>query len=236
MSLIDNIRGGSGAKPAAGLPQAPAIAKKLEFAQAELSDLERQHGDAALADVLGEPGAADRLRSLNRQLESSQANVATLRSAHTAALAHDDAALRAHRAMLQKTQVNALRQHLAARDKSAERFSIAITEAAAAYHELIERSTKALHTAQAAGFDFSGAEVEHDPLVRLVRCEMHRVSALPGDLPHDMGGQGGHALPGSALPEMGFQHRPEEIPALAERVKQASALTIATLMGNKEPA
>ncbi len=231
MSLIENFRGGSGAKPAAGLPQAPAIAKRLDFAQAELSDLERQHGDAALAEVLGEAGASARLAELLKQLASARANVDTLTAAHIAALARDDAALRAHRAMLQKTQLNALRQHLAARDKSAERFSVAVTEAAAAYHELIERSTKALHTAQAAGFDFSGAEVEHDPLVRLVRCEMHRVSALPGDLPHDMGGQGGSALPGSALPEMGFQHRPSEIAPLAKRMKQATAQTIATITG-----
>jgi septal ring factor EnvC (AmiA/AmiB activator) len=229
MSLIDNFRSGAGAKPLQyQTPTAPGIAKKLEFAKAELAELERGVGDAALESVLGTSGAADRLATLNSQLADARANVETLTAAASAALARDDAALRAHRATLQKTQLNALRQHLAARDKAAERLSAAIAEAADAYHELIDRSAKAANTAHAASFDFDGAECERDPLIRSVQYELHRLSAEPGDL----GGQG-KALPGSIV-SPDFQHRSADIPPLPDRLKKASADVLARITG-KEP-
>ena len=78
MSLIDNIRGGSGARPAASLPQAPAIAKRLELAQSELDDLERVHGDAA-APVDEGPVPLPRDWRRHVQAPQSEAELAALR-------------------------------------------------------------------------------------------------------------------------------------------------------------
>lgn len=232
MSLIDNLKGGGAKPPQFQAPQAPAIAKKLEAAQVELAELERQRGDVALADVLGEAGASARLTTLNRQLADARANVETLTAAHATAVQRDDAAIRAQRATLQKTQINAVRQHLAARDKAAEKLSAAIADAAAAFHDLLDRSAKA-QAAWPVGMGECPAEAAlttNDVLRNFVGHELHRVSAAPGDLPGE-----GRALLGSRLPSMNYQHQPEAIPPLAERVRQASAHTIRELTGDKEP-
>jgi hypothetical protein len=232
MSLIDNLKGGGTKPPQFNSPQAPAIAEKLRAAEAELAELERQHSDAALDSVLGTTGGADRLATLNRQLAAARDKAATFRSAHAAAVARDEAAARAYRASLQKTQINAVRQHLAARDKAAERLSAAIADAATAYHELLDRSGKA-QAAWPVGMGDCPAEAaltSRDVLRSLVGYELHRVSAAAGDL----GGEG-RALLGSRLPSMNFQHQPEAIPPLVDRVRRASAHTIRELTGDKEP-
>jgi len=229
MSLIENLKGG-GVKPAT-VPTAPGIAKKLEAAKAELAQIEAEHDTAALDAVIDAPGASARYADLQKRLASVRDNVAKLESAHRAAVARDDAAIRQQRASLQKAQLNAVRSHLAARDKAGERFEVAIVEAAAAYRELLLRSEKAQASCP-IGMDWPGGSLcERDTIIRAVQHAMHKASAEPGDLPHDMGGQGGHALPGTALPGMDYQHRPTDIPALADRVKQASAHVIATLTG-----
>jgi hypothetical protein len=232
MSLIDNLKGGGAKPPQYEGPKAPGIAKRLETAQAELAELECQRGDVALADVLGEAGASARLTTLNHQLADARASVETLTAAHATAVQRDEAAIRAQRATLQKTQINAVRQHLAARDKAAEKLSAAIADATAAFHDLLDRSAKA-QAAWPVGFGECPAEAAlttNDVLRNLVGFELHRMSAASGDLP----GQG-RALLGSRLPGMDFQHRPEAIPPLTEKVKAASAHIIRELTGDKEP-
>jgi hypothetical protein len=222
MTILDTIRGKPGAKPAQ--MQAPDVQRKLRAAEAELAELETQHGTAALDAIVGEAGASDRLEALNRNLARSRESVATLRAAHTAAVERDEETVRAQRTALHKAQLAAVRKHLDARDAAAEALSAAIAEATKQYHVLLERSAKAQAACPIGTTWPINSLCEHDPLRKALTHELFRLSATAGN--HD-----GRAFPGAQLPGMEFQWQPAAIPALVDQVKHASRYVIAKLTG-----
>ena len=223
MSLIDNLRGSPGAKPQHTV-QAPEVAAKLATAEAELSELEAQHGGAALDALSGGSGATERLAGINRQLAAARDSVTTLRAAHKAAVDRDAATIRAQRAALQKTQIAAVRKHLEARDAAAVTLSAAIAEAAKHYHVLLERSAKAM-AACPIGTEWPGGTMcEHDPIRRLVEHELYRASASPGN-------RDGRAFPGAQLPGMEYEWQPAAVPPLADKISAASRYVMTELTG-----
>jgi len=227
MTILETIRGKPGPKPAVLLAaQAPAIAEKLKAAEAELRDLEAQHGTAALDALVGEAGAQSRFDELERNLAKVRNNVGVLRAAHKAAVERDEATIVAQRTSLRKTQLNAMRKHLEARNAAAEKFSAAIAEAAAQYHAMIDRSAKAIAACPIGSTWPQGTLCEIDPLRRVVQHEIFRLSATPGN-------RDGRTLPGAELPHVNVEWQPEAIKPLAERLKEASEFTVATLTGKE---
>src|SRR5258708_6117758 len=134
MSIIDAVR----PRRAPGAPKAPAVATKIAAAEQRLSALEAERPAVALDAVEGVAGGAERLETLGRQIETVKAEIATLRAAHSAARDHDEAVERAQRAQLQKTQVAAVRAHLAARDKAAEEMTAALAVACEQFRIMVE--------------------------------------------------------------------------------------------------
>jgi hypothetical protein len=102
---------GAGAETAlAGAPTglADRIAQKLAAAEADLATLQQRLGAVSLADQLGEPGAADQLVDLARQLRSATDAIDQLRAAYQAALTADAAADAAALRSRQAEQLTAL--------------------------------------------------------------------------------------------------------------------------------
>jgi hypothetical protein len=222
MTILESIRGKPGTK--AHTAQAPDVLRKLRVAEAELAELETQHGNAALDAVIGDAGAQGRLDTLTRNLASGRDKVATLKAAHHAAIERDEAAVRSQREAIRKTQFTAMKQHLAARDAAAVAFSAAIAEAAKQYHTLLDRSAKARAACPIGETWPYDTLCEIDPLRLAVEHEIFRVSATPGDMD-------GRSLPGARLPDVKVQWQPEATVPLADKIKKASAYTIAKLTG-----
>jgi len=221
MTLIDNLRGSPGAKPTHPM-QAPEVAAKLATAEGELSELEGQHGGVALDALAGVSGATERLAGINRQLATARERVATMKAAHKAALDRDEAAIRAQRAALQKTQIAAVRKHLEARDTAAVALSAAIVEATKQYHLLLDRSAKA-QAACPIGTSWPGGTLcEPDPIRKLVEHELFRASASPG-------GHDSRDFPGAQLPGSEYEWQPAAVPPLADKIKAASQYVMTEL-------
>jgi len=222
MTILEAIRGKPGTKAAQA--QAPEILRRLHSAEAELAELETQHGNAALDAIVGEAGASDRLNTLNRDLAKARDSVATLRAAHDAAVERDEATITAQRAAIRKTQMAAVRKHLEARDAAAVALSAAIEEATKQYHALLDRSAKA-QAACPVGMTWPISTVcETDPIRKLVRNELFRLSATAGN-------RDGRAFPGAELPGSEYEWQPQKIVALADAIKQGSEFAMNKLAG-----
>ena len=223
MSLIENFRQ-SGPKPGAQIPKAPDIAAQLSQAESDYAALQAEHGSIALDAIAGLPGGSDRLQELQRDLATIGDRVATLKAAHKAAIERDEAAVKAQRAALQKTQLAAVRKHLEARDAAAVAFSRAIEEATKQFHTLLDRSAKA-ESACPIGMAWPhGSLCGRDPIRALVANEIFRLSASPGN-------GDGRALPGAEMPSPEYQWQPAALPALGEKIGAASKYVLAKLTG-----
>jgi hypothetical protein len=200
---------------------ANVIAQKLLAAQNELAELERENGEALLTALAAGASASD-LAALSTKLTAARNHVAALSTAHAAAIARDEEQARVARASLQKSQLNALRKHLEARDKHAEEFSQHIEAAALAYHAMLDKSAKAI-AATPIGCTFPSSSLcEQDGLRRAVAHEIARVSMSPGN-------RDGRALPAPALPSLEFEMQPQKIPPMADQIKRASERVVSTL-------
>ncbi len=219
MTILEAIRGKPGTKAA----QAPEILRRLHAAEAELAELETQHGNAALDAIVGEAGASDRLNTLNRDLAKARDSVATLRAAHDAAVERDEATIAAQRAAIRKTQMAAVRKHLEARDAAAVALSAAIEEATKQYHALLDRSAKA-QAACPVGMTWPvSTACGTDQIRGLVMNELYRASATAGN-------RDGRAFPGAEFPSRLFEHQPKAIPSLVDAIKQGGEFAITTLV------
>jgi hypothetical protein len=222
MTILEAIRGKPGAKTLAA--QAPEVLRKLRAAEAELAELETQHGAAALDAIADEAGASDRLATLNRNLTNARDNVATLKAAHTAAVERDEMTLNVQRTAIRKTQMAAVRKHLEARDVAAAALTEAIAEATKQYHALLDRSAKA-QAACPIGTKWPFDTVcEIDPIRRLVTDEIFRASATAGN-------RDGRAFPGAQLSNAKYEWQPRAIPSLVETVRQSSEYAMRQLIG-----
>ena len=221
MTILEMIGEKPGPKPIQPL-QAPEIETRLKAAKARLAELEAQHGPAALDAVAGSLDASEHLADLNQRLTKVREQVATLHSAHAAAVARDAATVQAQRTALRKTQINAIRKHLEARDAAAIALSSALEEAAKHFHTLLDRSEKALRACP-LGMTWPDATLcELDALRALVANEMLRASASPAN-------REGHKFTDPTLPSLDYAFQPKAVPLLADKIKAASQYTIAKL-------
>lgn len=221
MSLIERFRG-SPPKPAA-----PDIARKLQEAETQLPVLEAQHAQDALDSVTGIDGAGARLSATVEKIERLRERILTLCAAHKAAVERDAAEDRSCRAALQKTQIAAVRSHLAARDAAAEAFSAAQAEACKQFKIMQERSAKAV-AACPVGFEWPGGSMcTFGDLSRAVAQEMYRLGGDPMP-PHKK------SFPGAKLDfplKANLKGEPHKVPPLADSLKEASARVIRVLTG-----
>jgi hypothetical protein len=203
---------------------AAAIAGKLASAERELADAQSEHGEAALASVADTPGAGQRLTALTTQLSDLRSRIVTLKAAHATASAKEEKAAAASRAAIQRVQIRAVEQHLAARDRASEELSAALTQVAASWRVLLDRSAKAVAATPIGAAWPLGSLCERDTLKRLVERELFR---LAGDA--TLGNT--QSFPGANPHDMRLLSQPEAIPELASELKKASRYTIDTLTG-----
>jgi len=221
MSIIETIKGRGKA------PGQADILTNIANAEAELAELERQHGPASLAAVEQVPNAAIELEALNRKIAIARERVKTLQAAHRAAIQRNEAALAADRAAIQKSQIAAVRKHLEARDAALVAFAAKMAEATAHYHEMIDRSLKAQNACPIGMAWPDGSLCEPHMIRGLASGEFYRISATPGNAD-------ARSLPGSRAPNPDFDHNPSAIAPLVDTIKHASAYVIAKLMGKAE--
>jgi len=228
MSLIDRTATAlRGAGKQSWAPVAPEIEAKLAEASARLQELEKQHGDVALEQVLGVPGGDAKLQKLVSEIATARQSVEKLRSAHAAALERDATSLRAERAALYKTQLNAVKANLAVSDSAAEALSQAATEAVKQFRIMVEKRAKAF-AANPIGGEWPDGGIAHvNELKRLVAQELFRLDGRDTTF----GDQ--HSFPGAAAQDHDKLGTPGEVDKLVDVLKQNSAYVISTLMGRK---
>jgi len=219
MSIIETVRGR--ASPKALLPA--EVQKELASAQAQLADLEGQHGAAALDAMAHEPGAEGRLEDLNRKVVGARERVHTLTGALRVAREREEASILAQRAALQAAQRKAAIQHLRARDDAAVALGGLLEEAAKQYRTLLDRSEKAQAACPILTQWPDGSLCNFADIQRLVVGEMYRVSATSGT--------DDWKLPGAREPHLNYQWNPQAIPKLGDQMKTASAFVIGKLTG-----
>lgn len=216
---VSAVRGATASK---GLSVAEITNRQRE-AEQKLADLEAEHRRVALESVSGVEGAADRLATIIQSMAETRDSIAILRAASSAATERDTAQERAQRAALRKTQLNAVKQHLAARDEAALALSVAIENAAVAWKTLVHRSEKARAANPVGGEWPSGSMCEFLDLRKAVEEELYRCTGNP-----ELGAR--DQFPGADA-SFDFTHRPADLPKLVDAVKAATAHTLAILNG-----
>src|SRR5215471_9104060 len=97
---------------------APEVLAKLQTAEQRLADLERQADELALAGVLEQPGAREKLTAHEKQTRAVRNEVERLRSAHRLAVRKDSASDARARMKLQRSQFAAMQAHAMARHRA----------------------------------------------------------------------------------------------------------------------
>lgn len=119
---------------------AAEIAPKLEAARAHRDELEKQATEAALADALGESGAAGRLAQLNSQIDIARRDVNQLEAAHRLAAHRDATARAAAEAKARQDQLGILQGHAEARFAAMVELCAGLEVAAKAYARFLDET------------------------------------------------------------------------------------------------
>jgi hypothetical protein len=220
MSLIDNIRGKPGNKPAS--LNAPEIEMRLQTATAALEQLERTHGDAALDAINGEAGAESRLEDLKATIRLAREKIATLESAVTAAKARDEAELTRAREAVRKTQKAAQRKHLDALEVAMASMSKSLEDAVRQYHIALDKAEQAMASTP-IGSIFPDGACTPGEIQRRVKSELFRLSA-PDD-PID--GDQMRIFPGGAC-DFDFIGQPRAIEPMVQVIRRGVKLVLAS--------
>jgi hypothetical protein len=225
MSLIESLR----PKAAVHKPQVPDILRKLETARAELASIATRHAEAALDALTGGADAIAALDSVNRELGMARERIENLSAAHKAAIDRDQAAARAQRASLQRTQINALRKHLEMRDQAAIALADIVGKFSVEYRKLVDHSAKAVGACP-LGYEWPDgvALCIPDEIKVVVGAELWRVADVRN--PHEYrNGEHPLAPPGAAADQADFIGYPTRTPPLAERIARATSAILARL-------
>jgi hypothetical protein len=203
------------------------LAGRIAGEEALIHDLEQKHAAAALNRTAGVNGAAEAMAGLDADLEAARRNVRGLQAAHALALQHKAERERMGRAALHATQINAIAQHIAARNKAAEELATALEAAATAYKALVKRSQKAIN-ANPVGLGAwpGGSYCELSAIKQAIAHELYRLTA-DGSLEQRF------TFPGAAFDGLGHRQQPEKITPLVDVIKHASEHTLAVLRGRK---
>jgi hypothetical protein len=213
--------------------RAPLIEKKLATARARLSQLMSGFNDLAfLAASEDTPGPkADAFAALKRDIDSAEATIADLEAALASAQAFDEAQERAQKAAVRRADLNIGKRHLAKRDAAAEKFTAAMTQAVAAYREMVVEAGKAYTVLQ----PFMGGDVVRG--ARFTKNELHRdcaleIMRLSVDYPKTAGSDADPAFPNNQA-IVGVTRRSALQTPLADSLKDRSASLIDHLTGKQ---
>lgn len=224
MSLIDRFKSDPAAADAKIPPMiSPKIAADLQQAEAALATLQARYDGAALSAALNEPGASGVLADLLAGIATARDRVTALTAAHRAALTRDEASARQARALIQKTQINAVKSHLQRRDKAAERLAKLLEEAMAEWKLLTVHSEKAKLANPIGGEWPDGGCNGLGEVRRLVEQELFR-----------LGNEtvvSGRTFPGAKVYHHDLDNNPPAVPPLADVLRKASEHVMAVLTG-----
>lgn len=203
-------------------PREAEIARQLSEAEDLLGALDLERGAVALEAMTGNASAEARLAEINRKLAPAKEHVETLRAARRAIVARDEANLREQRAAQRRIQINALRQHLGARDTAAEKLAGLLVEAVKQWRVLLDRSAKAQSACPIGSvWPVGGTECGDLEIRRLVARELFRVSD-----DRDGGNGNPKAFPGAQSPSAQYLYQPEALPPMVDTIKAASAYVL----------
>jgi DNA-binding phage protein len=206
------------------------VAPKLDAARARLADLEAQLNAAALADALGEMGAAGRLAQLDTAVETARREVAQLEGAHRLAVQRDGLAQVAVDAKVSQAQLAAMQRHGDARFEAMVEVCAALELAAKAYTKFFDE-TERMALAVPLGMIPRGIQWNVLDLMvdgsavpaaidAIVAGEMYR----HGDL-----GRADRMLPGARAPAEILRMRPTAIEPASEAVRRMNEYLIGAI-------
>jgi hypothetical protein len=161
------------------------IESKLSQAQEAVGAFGAEYAEACLDQINGKAGAQNRVETIEAEHAKAAATVKQLSAALAFAKERDALKLRTNRAALAKSQLSAVKTHLAARDKAAEAMANAIAAVAREWQILVHRSEQAQRANPVGGTWPDGAATGEGELAHLVElefaraCSVEKASPLP---------------------------------------------------------
>lgn len=168
-------------------PAAPsaAIADQITAANAELASLEAEYDRLAYGKVTGDEAAARAFPDAQAALAAQRDRVEALHAAHRVALATEQQAGQEAAMATRDAQVAATRQHLAERDKAAQRLSTVLNDTVQAFHDVL-RANAAAQMAVPPGFEIGPGDMLAIGAVKdAIAFEMDRLCRI--EAPSDLG-------------------------------------------------
>jgi hypothetical protein len=196
-----------------------------------MAELDGQHGALALASEAGDVRAAAALAKLQDDMTARQRRVIALGAAIAAAEQQEAQREAEARAKAYASQVNAIRQHVRARDETAVKLTVAIENAVAAFRQFNALNEKII-AALPAGTPAMPADMllHIAPLKSAIQQELFRA----GHGPSGFNGIGFPlAFPGGALTDLRDTGDPDKLMPFEERTKNAGRHILDILAGSK---
>jgi hypothetical protein len=182
------------------------VTGKLAAARAAHDALLSQRPDAALADAMGEEGAADALAALMAEIAASEQRISLLTLALEEAEKREAERKRQARLAADKSRVRALEQHLGRLRVAAAQYERAVSECAQAWSSMLDASRRASQLL-IGGDDRAGAELISPAKLREYCTAQMELQAYPQH-PSEIA----HPLPGARLlPYWDGEQRPRPL-------------------------
>jgi hypothetical protein len=210
--------------PAAIGPLAPRFQSQLAEAQARLDAVRAKRAQLAFAVATGADNADAEMQAFHAETAALQREVDDLAAALSVAQQKDREAEQARRLAAQASRVNAMRQHLATREKAALKLQAAIANAVVEYEAVLDVNRKIFALLDDA------KSLPEDTLAppaawrQAVAAELYKAGCGPrysDTFPL--------RFPGGAPPHFDFQAAPDRIATLSERVRAGSAMLLGML-------
>jgi len=230
MSITDTIKKRIGRPPVpVGPDLAPVVKARIDEATTQLHALQAEVPSAALDAVQEKEGAVDRLADLQSKIAAVDGELATLRHAFAEAEQQDRKKWAQQRAAIHRSAWLGVKRHLEARDDAAQRMSVAIEGAVAAFRDMLAAGDKALHAAAPlASRSLVGDRLLPSELYKATATELRRLGeewpkqpTSPAAFPTDR--------------QAGVPLRSEIHVPLAEELRRRSADLLAELDGSEVP-
>jgi hypothetical protein len=166
------------------------VTAKLAAARTAHDALLAQRPDAALADALGEEGAADALANLMAAIAASDQKIGLLELALVEAESREQQRKRQARLAADKSRVRALEQHLGRLRVAAAQYERAISETAQAWSTMLDASRRASQLLL-NGPDAAGADLISPAKLReycTAQMELQAYPQHPSEIAHPLPG------------------------------------------------
>jgi hypothetical protein len=225
MSIVEKVTAAISGK--SKTPDPADIARRIADQETVVADLQRERSQKLLEWGSRAPGSAEALDELDDRLAAAQSELGRLRDLHAAAVEANAARERQQLASLAGAQINAVTQHLAARDKAAVELTKALSLVADHYKTLVERSAKAMKARPVTMAWPAGSLCELRPIKDAIAAELYRLMGDGSTL------NGAATFPGAEPSDLRLRGKPEAIEPLADVLSRASRHVLDTLKGRK---